>query len=497
MKINAVPSIEKRGEADIIFLPFWKGKEKPKNGSLNDKVAKWVERPILSGDFTGKEGELALVYLKDEKEKRALLVGLGEEEKISVNVLRKCYGKALRFAQEKKLSRINVLFPALSQLRGITADECLQGVVEGLLLTNYHFAVKSAKEDMRVLIKEIELVGILPKVMTAVKRYEAIAESVYFARDLVNGNADLITPAFLAEEAKTLAKRFPVIKTVVFDRARIEKEKMGLFLAVAKGSSYDPAFIMMRYEGDPRHKEHVAVIGKGLTFDTGGLNLKPTGSMETMRDDMSGAAVVMGLMTAIAQLGLKVNVTGIIAACENAIDANSAKPGDVYTSYSGKTVEITNTDAEGRLTLADAISYCVKNVRPTMIIDLATLTGSVVIALGEDIAGLFSNNDALAHKLMEASKVSGELLHRLPLHKPYFEGMKSDIADLKNAESGRAAGSIKAALFLEDFVEKKPWAHIDIAGTAFSSKEGSYTPKNGVGFGIRLLLEFLNTLSRN
>lgn len=232
-------------------------------------------------------------------------------------------------------------------------------------------------------------------------------------------------------------------------------------------------------------------MGKGLTFDTGGLNLKPTGFIESMRDDMSGAAMVLALMAAVANLKLAVNVTGIIAACENAIDAKSVKPGDVYRSYCGKTVEITNTDAEGRLTLADALSYGIAKQKPTAIIDIATLTGSVRVALGDDLAGLFSNNDSLAQRLLEASHNTGELLYRLPLHAPYLEDMKSDIADLKNAETGRSAGSIKAALFLEEFVEKTPWAHLDIAATAFSSKEQGIIPKNGVGFGVRLALEYL------
>lgn len=221
--------------------------------------------------------------------------------------------------------------------------------------------------------------------------------------------------------------------------------------------------------------------------------MKPTGSIETMRDDMSGAAAVLGIMNAIAELKLKVNVTGVIPICENAISDKSVKPGDVYTSYSGKSVEINNTDAEGRLILADAMAYVVSKLAPTRMIDLATLTGSVVVALGDDLSGVFSNDDDLADSLISAGHETGELLWRLPLFAPYKEDLKSDIADIKNSGT-RPGGSIKAALFLEEFIGKTPWAHLDIAGVAFASKEKGYLPKNGIGFGIRLALEFLSQL---
>jgi leucyl aminopeptidase len=304
-----------------------------------------------------------------------------------------------------------------------------------------------------------------------------------------------VTPAFLAQTAVVVSKKFPEIKTTIFDKKRIEKEKMGLLLAVARGSPNEPAFIIMSYMGDPRSKDHTVVIGKGVTFDTGGLNLKPTGSMETMRDDMSGAAATIGILASSASLKLKVNVTGVIAAAENAIDGLSYKPGDVYTSYAGKTVEIGNTDAEGRLTLADAISYSLKHLKPSRLIDFATLTGAMVVALGEGISGFFSNDDKLANQLTDAGLRTNELLWRLPLHAPYKDQLRSDIADLKNT-GGRAAGAVTAALFLEAFVEKMPWAHIDIAGTAFGSKEQNYLPKNGIGVGVRLIIDFLKNNSK-
>jgi len=244
---------------------------------------------------------------------------------------------------------------------------------------------------------------------------------------------------------------------------------MGLLLAVNRGSSQDPAFIILRYQGDRKLKEHTVFLGKGITFDTGGLNIKQTGQMETMKCDMAGAAAVLGLFRAVAGLGMRVNITGVIASTENAIGPLSYKPGDVYTSHSGKTVEIVNTDAEGRLILADALSYATQHLHPTAMIDLATLTGSVVIALGEEVTGLFSNHRKLAKKLSDAGLVSGERLWELPTYPEYKEQLRSSIADLKNS-GGRKAGWITAALFLQEFVGDVPWAHLDIAGTAYLSE---------------------------
>ena len=236
------------------------------------------------------------------------------------------------------------------------------------------------------------------------KESEQIAEGVYVARDLINGNADIVTPHYLAEAAKKIEQKFPLVKATIFDLKRIEKEKMGLLLAVARGAAVEPAFIILNYRGYAGSKDHTVLVGKGVTFDTGGLNLKPTGSMETMRCDMSGAAAVLATIAVAAALNLKLNVTAVVAATENAIDAKSYKPGDVYKGHSGKSVEIDNTDAEGRLTLADALAYSVAELKPSRMIDLATLTGSIVVALGEGLSGFFCNDDALANRLLDSSK---------------------------------------------------------------------------------------------
>jgi leucyl aminopeptidase len=253
--------------------------------------------------------------------------------------------------------------------------------------------------------------------------------------------------------------------------------------------------ILLHYKGDPKSKDLTAVVGKGITFDTGGLNLKPTGSIETMKCDMAGAAAVLGILKACQALKLKKNVIGVIAAAENAISAEAYKPGDVYISHSGKSVEITNTDAEGRLVLADALSYVQTHYELSRVIDLATLTGGVVVALGEEATGLFSNDDALINQLKKASARTGERIWELPLYPEYLDALKSPIADLKNSRNGRKASAGSGAMFLRQFIEEDlPWAHLDIAGTAYLSETSPYSPSYATGVGVKLLIEFLENL---
>lgn len=496
MLFSAIDQLSKRKDAELIVFPFWHQQKKPKAAAVLGTFQNVVKPPIAAGDFEGKAGETLLVYTKGNKEKRCLLLGLGRVEDVTVESLRQAFSNLAKLCQTKGISKINVVVPTVSELRQISVEECLRGIAEGILLTNYCWEKLATLNEETVLLKHICLIGVLPKLVSVLKECCDVAEGVYFARDLINGNADIVTPHYLAEAARKIAKKFPSVTATVFDKKRIEQEKMGLFLAVSRGSPVEPAFIILKYKGFPRSKDHTVLVGKGVTFDTGGLNLKPTGSMENMRDDMSGAATVLATVAAAAALKLNLNVTAVVASTENAIDAKSYKPGDVYLAHSGKTVEIGNTDAEGRLTLADALSYSLDHLKPTRILDFATLTGSMVVALGEGMSGLYCNNEDLAHDLLDSSRYTAEYLWRMPLHDPYKEQLKSDIADLKNI-GGRAAGSITAALFLQEFVGKIPWAHIDIAGTAFGSKERGYWPKNGVGFGVRLTIDFLKKIAHS
>ncbi len=471
MKVAFSSQFEK---SDLLVIPFWEGPKAASDyGSFQLEALK---------DFTGKNGEISFCY---EKGVRILLLGLGKQTSATIEALRKAYSAVIRAAQAKKIKEITVLFPKCKQ-----KEEFLQGLIEGLFLTNYSFTYKkhALKDNPVVLLEKVTLVGIEKTAL--LDSLLTVCQGVHFVRDLVNANADEKTDVLIS----VAKKLHPKIKVTIFDKKRLEKEKMGLILAVNRASSIDPCLIQAEYRGNPKSKEHVVLIGKGVTYDTGGLTLKPTDGMIPMKCDMSGAATVLGAVKMAAELGLKVNVTALAPVTENCIGSKSYKLGDVYTSYSGKTVEINNTDAEGRLILADALSYAAENLNPSCMIDLATLTGACVVALGEDISGLFCNNEKLAEELLESSDQTDELIWRLPIHNDYKDAYKSEIADLLNS-GGREAGATKGALFLAEFVGEVPWAHLDIAGPAYLSKPKFYNPMKGTGHGLRLLVDFLKRKS--
>ncbi len=497
MHLNTVKALSKREAADLFVLPYFQEKESLQLALSNGGALEaFGELPIKAGDFKGKEGETLVVYMHKQPEKRLMLLGLGEAEKISVERLRRAYSKAVEACQRLKVKAINVVIP---QVKSLSSEEIVRGLSEGIFLTNYSFDAlkhKSKKESPSVLLTHVTLVHGEADDLEVSKKALTLSQAVHFARDLVNGNADDVTPEHLGEQAKELAKKHKTIKAQVFGKSWIEEQGMGLLLAVSRGSSVDPAFIVATYSGAPKSKDHTIVVGKGVTYDTGGLNLKPTGSMETMKADMGGAGTALGTLKAVAELKLPLNLTIVIPSTENSISGKSYKPGDVYKSFEGKTVEIGNTDAEGRLILADALSYASKELKPSRIIDFATLTGAMDIALGNETIGLMSNNQKLADALMQAGFDTFERACQLPLYEEYKDQLKSDVADISNI-GGRSAGSITAALFLEEFVGKNiPWAHFDIAGTAFLKKERRYNPKQATGVGVRLMISFLEGLLR-
>lgn len=486
-------NLKNRPKAEALVIPFWKEKKKTLPASSWNQSNPEVNALLKTEDFLGKEGEVAFVYAESGKEPRIVLLGLGDKDKISVEKLRRAYASLIKACRAKKVKEINLVVPQIKELK---EEKVVRGMAEGLLLANYSFDKMKhdcLKEQPTILLTTATILGISDRSLAIAKKCQKVTSGVYLARDLVNDNAKEVTPQLLSKMAQDISKQFPKIKTTVFNRQRIEKEKMGLLLAVSQGSQCDPAFIIMEYRGNPKSKDLTAIIGKGVTFDTGGLNLKPTGSMETMRCDMGGAATVLGTLKSIADLGLKINVVGVIPSTENAIGPSSFKPGDVYTAFSGKTVEIGNTDAEGRLILADAIAYTCKHFNPARIIDFATLTGAMEIALGNETTGVMSNRDDLANALIEAGNETFERVWRLPLFEEYKEQLKSEIADIKNI-GGRPAGSITAALFLQEFVGDTPWAHCDIAGTAYLSEARRYHPKFGTGIGVRLMVEFFEKI---
>ncbi|WP_201456843.1 leucyl aminopeptidase [Chlamydia sp. 17-3921] len=493
---HAQASWSKRGKADAVVLPFWNVKNKAKNASENTKEYEALYLPALE-DFSGKSDQIEFLYgnLKG-KEKRIVLLGLGSQEELSMESIQCIYAKLSKALRKAKCSTVNLLLPVISELR-FSVEEFLTNLSSGMLSLNYNYPCYSKKNDSEPLLKKICVLGVVPKIADRIfQREEAIFEGVFLTRDLVNRNASEITPQKLADVAQGLSREFPSLDVKVLGKEAILKEQMGLLAAVAQGSAVDPRFIVLSYQGKPKSKDHTVLIGKGVTFDTGGLDLKPGKSMLTMKEDMAGAATVLGILSGLAALELPVNVTGIIPATENAIGSAAYKMGDVYTGMTGLSVEIGSTDAEGRLILADAISYALKYCKPTRIIDFATLTGAMVVSLGDEISGVFSNNDVLMQDLLEASVETSEPIWRMPLVRKYDKALKSDIADMKNLGNNRA-GAITAALFLQRFLEESPvaWAHFDIAGTAFREKEEEPFPKYASGFGVRCILFYLEKLS--
>ncbi|MCX7726285.1 MAG: leucyl aminopeptidase family protein [Chitinispirillaceae bacterium] len=434
-------------------------------------------------DFKAEVEEITVRY---EQKKTIIYCGLGEADKCSVIDIRAVVMKAI--SQLKKLERKSVAIeiPSLP----IDSKEVEKAIIDGIIIGSYEFSRYKSNNNSTEL-SAVELIG--AQLSDSIIRKEVeICKGVNYARDLVNDNAGVVTPQYLAKEAKKLEK--DGIKVTILNNLKLKKNGLNLITAVGQGSPNSPVLIILEYYGNKKEKKITALAGKGVTFDSGGQNLKGTGNIETMRHDMAGAAVVLGVFLTIAKLKPSINVIGIIPAVHNAIGSKSFFPGDVYRAYNGKTVEVISTDAEGRLILADAISYCIDKYNPTIIIDIATLTGGIITALGEFVAGLFSNNDDLAEKLFIAGQKTGERLWRLPIYKEYVDSMKSDIADLRNISKFKKgyASSITGAAFIKEFVGDIPWAHLDIAGTAYRENGPARDmPQFATGFGIRLISCFL------
>lgn len=489
MECFVIQDAAEREKADICIIPFWGEVKAISPACKVDKdFLNLFEVSLSSEDFKGGEGEHLLVYGDFGAEKRALLLGLGKEENASEETLRRTFAEAINLCRKKKYSNVTIFTPTMARKK-----EHMKAFFEGVLLANYSFSYATSK-DRDFLVKVINFVGLDKTACKLYNRVKNVCDAVCFTRDLANTNADDMYPEKIGEIGQALAKEFKSVSCKVLDRKALEKNKLGLLIAVGKGSAKDPTLVILEYKGKPSSKENFAVVGKGLTFDAGGLNLKPTGSIETMRFDMSGGAAVLGIIKAAALLKLPVNIIGVIPSAENAIGSHSYKPGDTYTSYSGKTVEISNTDAEGRLILADALSYLQKNFKPSYIVDLATLTGAIVVALGRGVSGFFANDEKLAKAVKEAGQKSGELVWQLPLFEDYKEYLKSDIADIKNSASGREGGSITAALFLREFINNVPWVHVDIAGTCDLPKPKFYNTSVATGVGVRLVISLLEEI---
>ncbi len=482
-------SFSARPKADALIIPVWKGGKKVEFGASIGKLGTTLRHPMKSDEFSASKNECLHVFPSGQKESRIIIVGLGEEKKVDIEAIRSAFGHALQSISKKNVATVNVSVPQTSFL---DEDDLLRGVSEGLLLADYQFEDYAQEKSKKSKIKYFTLVGPTPEAVKGLEKVRGIVRGVTLTQDLVNQNADDVTPQYLIDVSRALGDQFSSIHTSILNKKSLQEEGLGLLLAVGRGAAHEPALIVCRYKGDRSSKDHTVVVGKGVTYDTGGLDKKS--NMITMKRDMAGAGACLGLLLAAATTKLKANFTVVIPTAENAIGAKSYKPGDVYKSFSGKSVEIGNTDAEGRLILADALSYACKRYKPDRLIDFATLTGAVVVALGHHVSGLMATDDKLAEDLILAGEKTYERVCRLPLVDAYLSELHSDIADIKNV-GGREAGSIKAALFLREFIDDVPWAHLDIAGTASIPSRRDYIPKYATGVGVRLMMEYFENRS--
>ncbi len=478
-------------ECDVIIVNLFEGVKTPggATGAVDKALDGLISKYIIEKDnFEGKFGTTYTIptYGKIPADK-VLLVGLGKQEDFDLNKLRhlssKVINKCKSFLKAKKIC--SILHGAGTG--GLDAFDCARAITEGVLIGGYEFnKYKSSKDKKDIEFTIVELdENIANEAKKGLELGHITADATNFARDLVNEPAEYATPSKLAEIAQSIED----INTKIIEKDEAEKLGMGSYLAVAKGSSQPPKFIHMKYTPKENCKKKIAIIGKGVTFDSGGLDLKPPASMKNMKDDMSGSATVIAIMKHLSMLNPEIEVHGIIAATENMPGANAYKPGDVLTAMNGKTIEVDNTDAEGRLTMADALCYAEK-LGVDEIIDIATLTGACLVALGHMASGIMGTNQAMIDKLIESGHMGGERLWALPLYDEYKDDLKSDIADFKNSGS-RYAGASSAGMFLKEFVDNTPWVHIDIAGPAFLKKPVRELSKGPSGAGVRTLINYI------
>ncbi len=484
--------------ADAIIVNLFAG-NKSKLHKIVDNLglSQNIQQTIDLTDFTGKLYETQLHYApKSATFRRILIAGLGYEKEFNIERARRI--SAISISKLNKLGIRSVISHSVNALtNGLSSQDLAQAQAEGSCLSLYRFDSHRSKKSNHH-IEKLKIIVSDKKQLIDVKRGITIgryaSEGTILARNLINEPANVITPTALGDFSKELSKNSDSLRCRVLNTRAIEKLGMGALLSVGQGSINPPNFIILEHNSHLKNRPLV-FIGKGITFDSGGLSLKSVSGIQTMKCDMAGAAAVIGAMSAISKLKIKQRIIALIPAAENMPDGKSFRPGDVVKTLSGKTIEILSTDAEGRLVLADALTYA-KRFNPRAVIDLATLTGACITALGHHAAGLFSSDDVLAHRLIKSGQITHERIWRLPVWAEYREQIEGDIADLKNS-GGPPGGASTAAALLHEFADTYPWAHIDIAGTATSKQLNFYTPKGAVGFGVRLLTQFAQDWSAN
>ena len=444
-------------------------------------------------DIEGKLGRFSIIPIPGKKPaQRILLAGIGKKENLTEDTIRNISGKIAQKARELKLKEFSIIAPPSFVMDQISS---VSQIIEGSKMALYKFdkfkAEKTEKSpDLTIIVSKSK------KISQTIKTSEIIADGAIFTKSIANLPPNECTPSTLADFAKIISKKNKM-KCNIISKIELKKKGFGGITAVGKGSKNEPKLIVLEHNRGKRNEKPIVLVGKAVTFDTGGISLKPGASMDEMKFDKCGGCTVLGIMKAVSELKLPINIVGIIPSVENMPDAEAYRPGDIIKLFSGKTAEILNTDAEGRLILADALAYGEKHYSPKAIIDFATLTGACIVALGNNVAAIVSNDEKLAQKIKDASKKTTEAVWELPLTQDFMDMIKSDVADMKNVGIGRAAGTITAAAFLKNAIEKTPWIHVDIAGVAWTqtaTKEKSYNPKGATGFGVRLILNYLQNL---
>lgn len=490
MKISAITTRINEWSGSVLIVGVLKGEIDNQIKLLNSFVNEtYLKKRLSDAKFKGELKQKLIVELIEGKIEKIVIIGLGSPESLVINDFRVATSIGTRESFDHK-GKLGILFPwdAFEHSSNAIA------VAEAVRLTSFKDLRFKSDPDQITLPNELELIGLDERANSSMTEVNPICAGVELARELVSAPPNILTPAQLAKESSKIANDFN-LKIKILDKKECERRGMGAYLAVAKGSDLEPNFIHLTYS--PKEiRNKIVLIGKGLTFDSGGYNLKVGGSqIEKMKYDMGGSAAVLGAARAIGEIKPShTEVHFLVAACENMINGSALHPGDVLKASNGKTIEVNNTDAEGRLTLADALVYA-SQLEPTAIVDLATLTGACVIALGDEIAGLWSESDHLSKELIKSANDVGEGLWRMPMKHSYKSGLKSSIADLQNT-GPRPGGSITAALFLKEFVKPNiPWAHIDIAGTCWTEKDRDINPSGATGYGVRTLVNWIKELN--
>ena len=498
MEIKAISGDITKIKVGAAIVNLFEGVEHPggATGAVDQALGGAITKLIADGEIKGKLNELTLIHTMGKIEpERVVVVGLGKQEKFTLDSIRGIIAEACKSLRKLSIKRVATIVHGAG-VDGMEAEKTAQAITEGSLLGLYTFRKHITKNSEQGQIKELLIVerdeSKLPSLEHGVKLGRTLAEATNFARDMINEPANYMTPTDMAEAARAVATQCG-LEFSVLDREDMNNLGMGALLGVAQGSKQPPKFIILSHLGGDPSMSTLGLVGKGLTFDSGGISLKPSEGMDEMKGDMAGGATVIAVIRAIAELKLKINVTGLIPATENLPGGAALKPGDVLKAMNGKTIEVVNTDAEGRLILSDALSYA-RKLGLSPLIDVATLTGACHVALGDICTGAFTNNQELVAKVIQAGEKAGEKIWQLPMFEEYKEQNKSDVADIKNS-GGRWGGAITAAQFLAEFSQDTPWTHLDIAGTAFATKDRVYVIKGATGVTVRTLINFATALA--